>query len=72
MSRKITKNKLGEIKYSNFFISICTGMIGYQIHNSVFWGIMNFIFWPISWIKWLIYHEVNLSIIKETFEWFLK
>ena len=57
---------------THFFISFLTGMIGYQIHNSIFWAIMNFIFWPISWIKWLIYHEVNLSIIKETFSWFLK
>lgn len=56
----------------NFFISFLTSMIGYQIHNSIFWAIMNFIFWPISWIKWIICHDVNLSIIKETFSWFLK
>lgn len=48
-----------------------TAMIGYQIHSSFFWGVVDFVFWPIVWIKWLILHEVSLSIIKETFSFLL-
>jgi len=50
--------------------AVCTAMIGYTIHNSVFWSIVDFFFAPIAWIKWLICHEVTLKIIKETFNWF--
>ena len=52
--------------------SIITAMIGYTIHGSIFWSIMDFLFTPIAWIKWLAFHEVTLSIIKETFSWFFK
>lgn len=47
-----------------------TAMIGYTIHGSLFWAIMDFFFAPPTWAKWLIYHEVTLSIIKQTFTWF--
>lgn len=49
-----------------------TAMIGYHIHGSVFWSIVDFIFWPIAWAKWLILQEVNLTIIKETFQFFIQ
>jgi hypothetical protein len=49
-----------------------TAMIGYQIHSSGFWAFMDFIFWPLAWIKWFIFQEVNLTIIKSAFDWFLK
>lgn len=52
--------------------SLITSMIGYHIHGSVFWSIMDFIFWPITWVKWIIFHEVTLTIIKETFTWFFQ
>jgi hypothetical protein len=47
--------------------SFCTAMIGYTIHRSIFWSIMDFIFTPLTWIKWILFHEVSLSIIKSTF-----
>jgi hypothetical protein len=53
-------------------IATSTAIIGYQIHHSIGWAILDFIFWPIAWIKWLICHEVNLTIIKQAFEFFLK
>lgn len=56
----------------NWLIGLITAMIGHTIHNSIFWSIMDFIFWPIAWCKWLILQEVNVSIIKETFNFFLK
>jgi hypothetical protein len=51
------------------YIILCTvtAMIGYTIHGSLFWSIVNFIFCPISWAKWLICKEVSLSVIKQTF-----
>jgi hypothetical protein len=60
---------------SSFLYLICcliTSMIGYHIHGSIFWAIMDWIFMPIAWIKWLIFQEVNLTIIRETFSFFLK
>ena len=45
-------------------------MIGHSIHNSLFWSIMDFLFCPFAWAKWLICREVNITIIKTTFTWF--
>lgn len=55
-----------------FYTIICviTAMIGYHIHHSVGYSILNFIFAPISWIYWLITEQVNIAIIKETFSFF--
>ena len=63
------------IKLFNFpyvLFQLPTAMIRYTIHNSVFWTAMDFIFAPLAWCKWLIFQEVNMSIIKETFSFFLK
>ncbi len=65
-----TQTRSGGLMYTVF--SVLTAMIGYTIHGSLFWAIMDFIFTPIAWIKWLICQEVTLSIIKQTFEWFFK
>jgi len=61
-------NTLGQIIY--FLFTLATAMIGYTIHNSLFWSIVDYFFAPITWVKWLIYHEVNMVIIKQTFSWF--
>ena len=63
-------NKVSEWIY--LILSIATGMIGYHIHGSVFWAIMDFIFMPFVWCKWLIMHQVNMSIIKHTFMFFMQ
>ena len=57
---------------SLFYLLICVGtaMVGYQIHSSMFWSIINFFFTPISWVVWLLSHDVTLTIIKHTFAWF--
>lgn len=62
--------QIGSLIY--FICCISTAMIGQTIHNSVFWSIMDFVFTPIAWAKWLICHEVSVSIITKTFESFLK
>jgi hypothetical protein len=55
-----------------FPIQLCTAIIGYAIHGSVFWSIMDFFFVPFAWIKWAIMHQVNVTIIKSAFSWFLQ
>ena len=54
-----------------FIIATCTAMVGHTIHGSLFWAIVDFLFVPIAWAKWLICHQVNLSIIKSSFTFFL-
>jgi hypothetical protein len=58
------------IIYSIF--ALATAIIGKHIHGSVFWAVIDFFFMPFAWLKWVIYQEVNLSIIKGAFEWFLQ
>ena len=55
-----------------FIVAIVTAMIGHQIHNSLFWSVVDFIFWPFAWGKWLICKQVSISIIKAAFAFFLK
>ncbi len=47
-----------------------TAMIGHSIHHSLFWAIVDFFFAPLAWAKWLICHQVNMTIIRETFAFF--
>jgi len=54
------------------FFALATAMIGHHIHHSLFWAVMDFIFWPIAWCKWLVCQQVNLTIIKATFSFFLQ
>jgi hypothetical protein len=49
---------------------VLTAMVGYTIHGSVFWSIMDFFFTPFAIIKWLVFHEVTADIIVQTFAWF--
>lgn len=65
---KANSYSVGNLIYT--IICVCTSMIGYTIHKSIFWSIVDFIFCPIAWIKWLFCKEVTLEIIKKTFEWF--
>ena len=36
------------------------------------WTLFDLFFWPIAWLKWLIYRDVNVTIIKNAFSWFLE
>lgn len=49
---------------------VLTTMIGHTLHESLFWSVMDFIFCPIAWAKWLICHEVTLTVLKNAFAWF--
>lgn len=61
---------LGRLLYTVFCFA--TAMVGYTIHHSVFYSIVNFLFAPLAWCYWLFVHAVNLTIIKETFSFFLQ
>jgi hypothetical protein len=51
---------------------VATGMIAHKLYHDVLIAIIAGVFAPISWIKWLICHEVTLSVLKATFDWFFK
>lgn len=51
---------------------LATANIGMHIHHSVFWAVVDFVFAPLAWLKWFLCQEVTLSIIKESFAWFLQ
>ena len=53
-------------------LALASAMIGHTIHHSLFWSVVDFVFWPIAWCKWLICQQVNLSIIRATFGFFLR
>ncbi len=54
-------------------IGIFTAIVGCRINdNSLFWAIVDGIFWPFAWVKWLICQEVNITIIKEAFAFFMQ
>lgn len=60
------------IQFIWLIFATITSMIGYTIHNSIVWSIFNFVAAPLSWVWWFFNHEVSLSVVKTTFNWFLK
>ncbi len=61
--------RLGAVIYGLFCIG--TAMVGHTIHHSLFWSVVDFFFTFLAWAKWLICHQVNLGVIKQTFSFFL-
>lgn len=51
-----------------FILQVMTAMVGYTIHHSLFWSIMDFLFMPFAIVKWLICHQLTLTVLKETFK----
>lgn len=61
--------------YRLFYMLLCclTAMIGYnEINHNLFWSITDWLFMPIVWCKWLIFHEVTLKMIKHCFDFFFQ
>lgn len=44
---------------------VLTAIVGYTIHGSIIWSIVDYFLWPLVICKWLIYHEVTFAIIKQ-------
>ena len=62
--------RLSELMYTMFCLA--TAMLGYYRHGSVFWAIVDFVLAPLVWCKWLLFHQINVSIIKNTFAFFMQ
>ncbi len=60
---------MGNILY--ILLGISMAIIGYHIHGNIFWAIIDWLFWPIVLLKWAICHEINLTIIKGAFAFFM-
>jgi hypothetical protein len=66
----IKERGVGSLVWALF--GIATAIIGYHIHHSILWAIVDWMFSPIAWLKWMICQEVSITIIKEAFSFFLK
>jgi hypothetical protein len=53
-------------------LGVITAIIGYNMHHSIFWAIMDCIFFPFAWAKWLLMKQITLTIIKSSFGFFFK
>ena len=72
-TNKMKNKKMKQLLSLLYLIgSICTAVVGMQIHGSFGYAILNFFFAPISWIYWLITHQVSISIIKDAFAFFFQ
>lgn len=57
----------------NWILAFIVGMLGYKLNSdSVFWGVIDGIFYPIVLIKWLICEQLNITLIGNTFPFFFK
>jgi hypothetical protein len=55
----------------HFFAGLFTAIVGYTINNqSGFWSLVDFFFYPFALVKWIIYHQISLRIIWESFRSF--
>lgn len=71
----MSNNKTTKVVFNSFtFIcAVCTAIIGYTINNgSIFWTIIDYMFWPVAIIKWLICHQLCMSVVKDAFSFFMK
>jgi len=62
--------QLSELIYTLFCLA--TAMVGYYRHGSILCSIIDFILAPLVWCKWLLLHQVNITMIKHTFEFFIQ
>ena len=69
MDKKTVSIKMG---LPHFIFGTLTAIIGYSKHSSIFWSIIDYLFFPLVWIKWLVLQQINLTIIREAFDFFLK
>ncbi len=51
---------------------VMTAMVGDTIHGGWFWTTVDFFLAPLAVCKWVVYHEINLTILGETFRFFLQ
>ena len=66
-SNVVVSNGFGGL---HLILAVLTAMVGHTIHGSLFWSIIDFLFYPVAIIKWLICQEITLTVIHHTFPWF--
>jgi hypothetical protein len=66
-TRVIYNNGFGGL---HLILALITSMIGHAIHGSLGWSIVNFLFYPIAILKWIICRELTMSVIRDAFSWF--
>ena len=63
-----------QIRYYSSFNSVAAvivGKLGYTLNNdSLFWGIVDGLFYPIALIKWIFCEQLTLTLIKNAFPFF--
>jgi hypothetical protein len=52
--------------------NLAIAMIGFEIHSSYFWSVIDFMFSPIALAKFLICHELTLTVCKHAFSFFFQ
>lgn len=62
--------KIGQFLYLLFCLAVA--MISYRMYHDVPISIIHFIFAPIVAIYWLVTHQINLTLIKATFNFLLQ
>jgi len=53
-------------------IALSTAIVGYHIHGSIFWALVDWVFWPIALFKWVICQEISMTVIREAFSFLTK
>ena len=66
-NKVIFRSNMGPI---HLILGVLTAITGHAIHGSLFWSIIDFIFYPIAIIKWIICQEITLSVFHKAFPWF--
>ena len=51
---------------------VLTGMVAWTITDSIIWTLLDALFFPVAWAKWLICHDVNMTVLHRTFDFFLR
>jgi hypothetical protein len=67
-----TKNYKFNFSFPTIIFALPTAIIGHSIHGDFWWTLFDLFLWPLVWIKWLICRDVNVTIIKNAFSWFLE
>lgn len=53
-------------------LMVTTGMVAWTINHSVLWALLDALFFPVAWAKWLICHDVNMTVLHRTFDFLLR
>ena len=64
MSERKVRISIGPV---HTLVGVLTAMVGYTIHSSLGWALVDFFFWPVAICYWLVTHQLTLTVVKNTF-----